>query len=120
MILVLGRGPTMSSILTDTKKLLGIASTDTSFDTDILVIINGAISVVEQLGVIATPFNIEDATDTWNDLLGDDEDKYANIKTYIFAKTRLLFDPPTNSFLVASLERQILEMESRLNYTAES
>lgn len=107
------------SILTSTKKLLGIGATDTSFDTDILMGINSALMSLQQLGVgPSTGFYISSADDLWEDLLGDRIDLEA-VKIYVYLKTRLIFDPPQNSFLVESIKNQITELDFRINIQAE-
>jgi uncharacterized protein YabN with tetrapyrrole methylase and pyrophosphatase domain len=59
------------SILTSTKKILGIAQSDTSFDVDIVIHINSVFSVLQQLGVgPSSGFSIVDATANWEDFLG--------------------------------------------------
>jgi len=107
------------SILTSTKKLLGIGESDTSFDTDIIMSINSAIMALQQLGVGETSgFYISSADDLWEDLLGDRTDLEA-AKIYVYLKVRLMFDPPQNSFLVDSIKNQISELEFRINIQAE-
>jgi len=107
------------SILSSTKKLLGIGESDTSFDTDIIMGINGALMALQQLGVgPSTGFYISSAEDLWEDLLGDRIDLEA-VKIYVYFKTKLMFDPPQNSFLVESIKNQITELEFRINIQAE-
>lgn len=106
-------------ILVSIKKLLGVAAEDTSFDEDILMDINTALFGAQQLGVgPTTGFSISSDTETWEDLLGDRTD-LAGVKTYVYLKTKLLFDPPQNSFLVEAIKSQITELEVRLNVQAE-
>lgn len=108
-----------NSILTSIKKLLGIDSTDTNFDTDIIIGINSALLSVQQLGIgPTTGFSISSTSEKWSDLLGTRTDLDA-VKTYIYQKTRLAFDPPQNSFLVEAINKQLTELEFRLNIQAE-
>ena len=103
------------SILTSTKKILGIAEDYTVFDLDITTHINSAFSTLTQLGVgPAEGFMIEDATAVWTDFIADDL-QYNSVKSYVFLRVRQLFDPPTTSYLIAATERQIEELEWRLN-----
>jgi hypothetical protein len=103
------------SILISTKKVLGIAEDYTVFDLDIITHINTAFSTLTQLGVgPAQGFMIEDAEAEWGDFIVDDI-QYNSVKSYVFLKTRQLFDPPSTSYLIASTEKQILELEWRLN-----
>lgn len=106
------------SILTSIKKLLGIVEDYTQFDTDIILHINSVFSSLMQLGVGPEDgFHISDKTQTWNDYIGDSKDVQMVI-SYVYLKVRLLFDPPTNSFLVQSMNDQIKEFEFRLSITS--
>ena len=103
------------SILTSTKKVLGIAADYTAFDLDIITHINTAFSTLTQLGVgPAEGFMIEDADPVWADFFVDDL-QYNSVKSYVFLRVRYLFDPPQTSYLIAATERQIQELEWRLN-----
>lgn len=109
-----------NSILTSVKKALGIDSSYTNFDHDVILHTNTALMNLNQLGVgPATGFVIEDDTKTWTDLLGERLDLEA-VKSYIYLKVRLLFDPPSSSFVLEAMERQVEEMEWRLNVQAET
>lgn len=110
----------MESILTSIKKLLGLSEEDTSFDVDITIHINSAFMRLHQLGVgTATAFKITDKTAVWTDFLGERLD-LDGVKTYVYFKTRLIFDPPQTSFLLDAIETQIKELEWTLNIQAES
>ena len=110
----------MDSILTSIKKLLGIADEYTHFDTDIVVHINSAFMILNQLGVGPSEcFSIEDKTSTWNDFLGDRGD-LNSVRTYVYLRVRLLFDPPSSSAVMDSMTRMINELEWRLNVNAEA
>lgn len=103
------------SILDGTKKILGIDSAYDAFDTDVIVHINSVFSTLTQLGIGPVEgFMIEDETSKWEEFIGIDNNLNA-VKTYVYLRVRLLFDPPTNSFLVASLNEQVKELEWRLN-----
>jgi hypothetical protein len=107
------------SILNSTKKILGIAEDYTVFDLDIITHINSAFSTLTQLGVgPAEGFMIEDATAVWSDFIGDDI-QYNSVKSYVFLRVRLLFDPPATSYLIAAYEKQIQELEWRLSVLRE-
>lgn len=105
----------MDTILTSIKKLLGIEKTDTSFDADVIMSINTSLFSLNQLGVGPEEgyFIIGD-TETWVEFIGERKDLEV-IKTFIYLKTRLLFDPPTNAFAIEAMERSIKEYEFRLN-----
>jgi hypothetical protein len=104
------------SILTSTKKILGIAEDYTVFDLDIITHINSAFSTLTQLGVGPTNgFMIEDASEVWSDFIDELDYQYNAVKSYVFLKVRQLFDPPQTSYLISAMEKQIEELEWRLN-----
>jgi hypothetical protein len=105
------------SILISTKKILGITEDYVVFDLDIITHINTAFSTLAQLGVgPPAGFMIDDATYMWEDFLGTVEDFQNNsAKSYVFLKVRQLFDPPQTSYLITAVEKQIQELEWRLN-----
>lgn len=111
----------MESILTSIKKMLGIAENYTQYDADIIMHINSVFMILTQLGVgPSTGFYIEDDSNEWLDFIPD-LTKLQAIKTYVYLKVRLLFDPASlGSATLASYERQIQELEWRLNVIAES
>jgi hypothetical protein len=103
------------SILKSTKKILGLDAQYTPFDLDIITHINAAFSILDQLGVGPDGgFYIEDETALWSDYLVP-PNQLNLIKTYVYLKVRILFDPPGTSFLLQSAEDQIREYEWRLN-----
>lgn len=107
------------SILTSIKKLLGITEEYTHFDADVLMHINMAFMVLYQLGVgPSTPFSISDKSAIWSDFLGDSTD-LAGVKTYIYQKVKLVFDPPQSSAAITALKESIAELEWRLNVTVD-
>lgn len=104
----------MESILTSIKKLLGITEEYTHFDADIIMHINSVFMVLHQLGVgPANGFFIEDDSTTWSEYLGDPT-KLQLVKSYMYLKVRMLFDPPTGA-VMNSMKEQINEFEWRLN-----
>ena len=105
----------MDSILTSVKKLLGVGEEYTHFDDDIIMHINSVIFILTQIGIGPDEgFAITSKDQTWNDFL-QGRINIESVKSYVYLKVRLLFDPPTNSFLVEAIERQISEYEWRLN-----
>ena len=108
------------SILTSIKKLLGITEEYEHFDQDIIIHINSVFMILNQLGVgPSNGFSITDKTAVWSDFLSD-ETGIESVKSYIYLKVRLLFDPPTSSAVMESMNRMICELEFRLNVSAES
>lgn len=105
----------VSSILTSIKKLLGIEADYTHFDSDIIMYINSAFMSLNQLGVgPAGGFQITDATTDWDDFVANRLD-LGGIKTYVYLKVRLIFDPPQAGFVITAIQDQIKELEWRLN-----
>lgn len=110
----------MESILTSIKKLLGIEEDYEHFDQDIIIHINSAFMVLTQLGVGPSEgFAICDESSLWSDFITDNA-RIEAVKTYIYLKVKLLFDPPLSSSVIESINRSISEFEWRLNVAAET
>lgn len=108
-----------TSILTSTKKLLGIGEDYTHFDLDVITSINSAFSTLTQLGVGPIDgFSIVDDTAEWEDYL-DDNSKLSLVKSYVYMKVRVIFDPPNTGFVLTAVQEQIKEAEWRLNVFSE-
>ena len=103
----------MESILTSIKKLLGIQAEYTAFDQDLIIHINTAFAVLNQLN-IGPPhgFAIEDDATTWDEYITSCN--LTMVRSYIYMKVRLMFDPPTSGILVESMKGMISELEWRL------
>lgn len=109
----------MDSILTSIKKLLGITAEYTQFDADLIIHINSVFSILTQLGVgPSTGFSIHDEYSVWTDFLPEDP-RLEMVKTYVYLKVRLMFDPPDRSAVADAMKRQIDEFEFRLNVAAD-
>jgi len=109
-----------TSILNSVKNILGIDASLTVFDPSILMHINSVFSTLTQLG-IGPPegYMIENATPTWDAFLSDDL-RLMSVKSYMGLKVRLLFDNATlTSFLLEAMDKQIKELEWRLNVVRE-
>jgi len=104
-----------ASILTSTKKILGLTEDDESFDKDIITLFNCTISTLTQIGVgPANGFFIEDSSTEWAEFIGDDN-VLNMVRSYVFLKVRMLFDPPTTSFMIEAMNKQIEEYEFRIS-----
>ena len=106
------------SILNTTKKLLGIAEENTEFDLDIILHINSVFTILTQLGVgPSSGFSIHDDSSTWNNFMSETEngEKVEAVKNYMALKVRLMFDPPTSSTVLQSVNNMVSELEWRLN-----
>lgn len=105
----------MDSILTSIKKLLGLSTEQTHFDADIIMHINSVFMVLTQLGVGPSEgFSIQDELAIWEDFIPEGQ-SLELVKTYMYLRVRLLFDPPLSSAVLSSMERTISECEWRLN-----
>lgn len=110
----------MESILTSIKKLLGITEDYDHFDTDIIIHINTAFLSLTQLGIgPSTGFSIYGDVERWEDFIGESKELEA-VKTYVYLKVKMIFDPPVNSFVLDSMKRTTDELEWRLNIQSES
>ena len=104
-----------NSIFNSVKKVVGLLGDDGSFDEDILLHINSVVSTLRQLGLsIPADFYVEDDVQTWRDLLGEFRD-FDLVKSYMAMKVRLMFDPPSSSFGLKSMEEMTKEYEWRIN-----
>lgn len=103
------------SILDSMKKLLGISNDYNHFDQDIIIHINTAFMSLRQIGVGPKEgFAIHGSGETWGDFLPDMK-TLESVRTYLYLKVRLIFDPPTNSAVVEIFNKNINEIEWRLN-----
>ncbi len=107
------------SILTSTKKSLGLDEDYTAFDPDIIMHINSVLSTLNQLGIgPGLGFMIEDKEALWDTFLGSDP-RLNNVKTYVYLRVRMLFDPPQTSYHTTAMQDQIKELEWRINVQRE-
>ena len=110
----------MDSILTSVKKIIGISEEDESFDTDLIIHINSVLMILNQLGVGPEDgFSITDKSAVWTDVIGDNKFIEA-VKTFVGLKVRLIFDPPTSSAVLDSINKTISELEWRINVMVEN
>lgn len=108
------------SILTSVKKMLGIVEDYEQFDPDIIMHINSVFSILNQLGVgPKNGFVIEDKNSRWNEFI-QDEKTLQLVKTYMFMKVKMMFDPPLSSAVIECYKLQISEYEWRLNVEADT
>lgn len=120
----------MDSILTSIKLALGITADAIEFDGPLIMHINSALTTLKQLGVgPKNGFMIKSAMETWDKFLGyssianaastvstaEEDPVYVElVKTYMYLKVKMVFDPPTNSSLLEAMKNEITEMEWRL------
>ena len=109
----------MESILTSIKKLLGIAEEYEHFDVDLIMHINSVFLNLTQIGVGPKEgFVIEDASAYWEDFI-ENRTQLQAVKSYMYLKVKLLFDPPLSSAVIESTNNMIAEFEWRLRVAAE-
>ena len=117
------------TIISNIKQLLGLASDYTPFDQEIILHINSVILVLNQIGIGKTGFYLTltddgtgtlKSTQTWTDFLGDKIHDQEAVKSYIFMKVKLLFDPPASGTILESYKKLIEEFEFRLNVSTRS
>lgn len=109
-----------TSILDSVKHLLGPGSCDSHFDDDLIIFINGVFSQLTQLGVGPKKgFTIKGPDTFWEDYLNNDPE-LEMVKTYMYTKVRLRFDPPQSSSVIQLMQQDASELEWRLNVAADS
>jgi hypothetical protein len=109
----------MESILESIKKMLGIAAEYNHFDADLIMHTNSVLSILTQIGVGPSEgFSIEDETATWTDFIPYDA-RLELVKTYVYMKVKLFFDPPISSAVLESLNSIASELEWRLQVVAD-
>lgn len=110
----------MESILTSIKKLLGIEEDYVHFDADIIMHINSVLSILTQLGVGPSDgYSIKDANATWDEFITNPA-KLELVKSYVYLKVRLMFDPPSSSSAIDSMKQLISELEFRIIVAVET
>lgn len=109
-----------TSILDSIKKVLGLSPDYEVFDEDVILHINSVLATLNQLGVGPEyGFRIDGKDETWYDFMGDDPN-LSSVKSYIYLKVRLLFDPPQNSNITNAMNEQLKEFEWRINVYREN
>lgn len=106
-----------SSILNSIKKLFGLSPEIKDFDQDILININGAIFVLTQVGVGPVDgYTVETEETTYEDFLGESISIANAVKMFLFYKTKISFDPPTNASVLECLKELAQETLVRIKY----
>lgn len=96
------------------KKALGLSLEDNSFDMDIIMYINAAIAILSQLGLQeADAMPVIDSSTEWPDFLGERSDLEL-VKTYIYFRVKIMFDPPTNTAALDAIKNTIENQEWRI------
>lgn len=112
--------PTIESILASIKKMLGLDDNYTPFDADVLIHINSAFMTLCQMGIGPKEgFTVTDNSQTWGDFLTNNV-MLGGVKTWVYLQVKMLFDPPSNSFVMDAYKTQAEQILWRLNVQAES
>lgn len=110
----------MDSILLSVKKLLGIASNYKQFDTDVIIHINSVFLTLNQLGIGPDDgFSIAGESEEWSDYIPDNQLLLNAVKSYIYLKVKMLFDPSLTSSINDLMKEEIKELEWRMNLLAD-
>lgn len=108
------------SILITIKKMLGLDYNYAAFDTDVIVNINAALMILTEMGIGPKEgFTITGYSETWSDFITN-RVKLGAVENYVYLKTKMAFDPPTNSYVMDAMKSQAEEILWRLNVMAES
>lgn len=110
-----------NSILKTVRKACGLDIDDDSFDGDLLLHINNALSILNQVGAGKT-LEVDSEAQTWDEFK-DPEQVHGNeifpmCKQYVHVKTKLLFDPPPPSnvqYFSAAIEEQLWRIRESYN-----
>lgn len=110
--------PNMNSILESVKTMLDIGVDDTAFDVDVIFGINTCFAILQQIGLGPKEgFNVVDNTQEWSDYI--EGPMMSMVQQYVYLKTKVIFDPPNNSFLLTTYNERIAELEWRLKITTD-
>ena len=103
------------SILMTIRKLVCGDPYADHFDTDLLVHINACFSILNQLGVgPENGFVVTDETQSWSSYIADNY-ILNMVKTYVTLKVKKIFDPPLTSSVLEAMDKEISQLEWRLN-----
>lgn len=108
------------SILTSVKKMLGIEEDYEHFDPDIIMHINAVLMILNQIGLGPKEgLIINDKTTPWSSLIPN-EQELGCVRTYVYLKVKLIFDPPLSSSGIEAINKYISELEWRINISVDS
>ena len=113
----------MNTVLSNTKKLLGVPAEVTDFDDQLVIYINMVFAILDQLGVgsVTEPYITTADTGSLTEFLPYDDGLHNLVQMYIYTKVRILFDPPQSSAVLTALDATIKEYEWRLtDYTEQT
>ena len=110
------------SILETVRIACNVGPENTDFDNELILYTNSVLAIATQLGVgPKTGFRITGESESWQEFLGDmNVDAMNTVQTYVGKKVKQLFDPPVSSAVKDSLDRNLSELEWRVNVAAEA
>ena len=81
--------------------------------------INSVLAILAQLGIGPEGgYRITSDAQTWEDYLGERAD-IDDVRSYVYMKVRLMFDPPVSSAALSAMGRLCSEMEWRLQVSGD-
>lgn len=98
----------MEKILASIKSMLGVEQSIDAFDNELIMHINAAISELTQGGVGPQNGFTVTTSSTWSEF-SDKVTVVSPSREYVFCKTKLIWDPPTNSFICDALSKRAEE-----------
>lgn len=108
----------MRNVLNTVKRLVGgIDEENKIYDVDLLLLSNSVLLELAQNGVKFKTRRITEET-TWDDLL-DSKSLESDVAAYISQKVKIEFDPPSNSFVIDAMKKNMDEALWRINFEME-
>ena len=108
------------SILVSVKEMLGVPSEYEAFDSQLIMHINSVFAILSQIGVGNSKFMISDEDNTWDEYLETEDDlDLEDVKSYMYLKVKMMFDPPSSGSASDAFKQQIAEFEWRINAEAD-
>lgn len=109
-----------SSILLSIKKSIVGPPEYTPFDADLIMHINSQIANLYQLGLDSAKSVVVDGADQlWTDLIPAGDSRLQFVRTYVYAKVKMIFDPPTSTAQMQALKDAAAEAEFRISTAAD-
>lgn len=108
----------LNNILKSVKLALGgslVSYSDDAFDSNLLMHINSVFVILNQLGVGPKEIFEADKNSVWDEFLVESSSKLRIVQSYMYLRIRLIFDPPSSSFVLDAIKEQIKEYEFRMN-----
>lgn len=105
-----------SSILLSIKKAIVGPPEYTPFDAELIAHINSQIANLYQLGLDSAKSIVVDGADQlWTDLIPAGDSRLQFVRTYVYARVKMIFDPPTSTAQMQALKDAAAEAEFRIS-----